>query len=716
MNALIGFFSEPVTPSTLLDRFRAVRRRSLSLASLLSAEDMVVQSMPDASPSKWHLAHTTWFFETFVIAPSVDGYRVFDEAFGYCFNSYYDAVGPRHPRSMRGLLTRPALARVLAYRKHVDARMDEILRDGPDSELAALVELGLAHEEQHQELFVMDAQHLFAQSPLLPAFDPAFRPPPACGRAAFLRVDGGLVSIGTSDGAFAFDNERPAHLVWLEPFEIADRLVTNDEWLAFIEAGGYAQSEWWLSDGWDRCRDEGWAAPLYWKRDADRWFEMTPKGLVPLDRQAAVQHVSYYEADAYARWRGARLPTEMEWEHAVATHRTRVRQVSDTAWQWTSSAYAPYPGFVPAEGAVGEYNGKFMSGQLVLRGGASITPPGHARPTYRNFYRAHQRWMFAGVRLARTTVDRDAKHAFLRDAIAGLSRSPRSLPPKYFYDDAGSALFEAITETPEYYPTRTEMALLDEVKGELALLLDGFDVLVELGSGASRKTDRVLDANPGFSKYVPIDISRDALDGAVTRLRAARPALAIFPIESDFTKSIDLPFELKDQPTVVFFPGSTIGNFDADDAVALMDAVRRAVAQGAKFIVGVDLVKPASTLRAAYDDAAGVTAAFNRNVLMRMNRELGADFDVDAFAHRAVWNAEKSRMEMYLVSSKAQTVHLAGRSFAFEAGDVIHTENSHKFTLASFRDLAERAGWRVEHAWIAKENPFALLLLGNLAD
>jgi dimethylhistidine N-methyltransferase len=712
MNALIDSLTPYMPSSALLDRFHAVRRRTLSLTASLNPDDMVVQSMPDASPTKWHLAHTAWFFETFVIAPSIDGYRVFDEAFGFCFNSYYETVGPRHPRPVRGLLTRPTLARVLAYRKHVDARMDEIVRRDLDPERTALVELGLAHEEQHQELLVMDAQHLFAQSPLMPAFDPAFRQPAPCGPASFVRVGGGPVTIGTSERAFAFDNERPAHVVWLEPFEIADRLVTNAEWLAFIDAGGYERPEWWLSDGWDRCREEGWAAPLYWRRERDRWLAMTPKGLVPLDRRAAVQHVSYYEADAYARWRGARLPTEMEWEYAVSSQPTRLRQVSDTAWQWTSSAYAPYPGFAAADGAVGEYNGKFMSGQMVLRGGASITPPGHARPTYRNFYRAHQRWLFSGVRLARTVVDRDPKRTFLRDALAGLAESPKRLAPKYFYDEAGSALFEAITETPEYYPTRTEMALLDAAKDELATFLDGFEVLVELGSGASRKTGVVLDANPAFNMYVPVDISHDALEGAVARLRAARPSLTMFPIESDFTRSIDLPFELRDQPTVAFFPGSTIGNFDADDAVALMGAVRRALGAGAKFLVGVDLVKAESTLEAAYDDAAGITAAFNRNVLARMNRELGADFDVDAFAHRAVWNAEKSRMEMHLVSTMAQTVRLACRSFAFEEGEFIHTENSYKFTLASFRELAERGGWRVEHTWTAKEHPFALFLLG----
>ena len=716
MNALIEHVTAYTPSSALLDRFRAVRRRTQSLIASLGPEDMVVQSMPDASPTKWHLAHTTWFFETFVIAPAIVGYRVFDEAFGFCFNSYYEAVGPRHPRPLRGLLTRPTLARVLAYRKHVDQRMDEILRCGLDTARSALVELGLAHEEQHQELLVMDALHLFAGSPLLPALDPAFRQPAACGRASFVRVGGGLASIGTSERTFAFDNERPAHLVWLEPFEIADRLVTNEEWLSFVDDGGYERPEWWLSDGWDRCHEEGWDAPLYWKRDGERWLAMTPKGLVPLDPQAAVQHVSYYEADAYARWRGARLPTEAEWEHAVSSHAGRLRQVSDTAWQWTSSAYAPYPGFVVADGAVGEYNGKFMSGQMVLRGGASITPPGHARRTYRNFYRAHQRWLFSGVRLARSVADREPRRAFLRDAIAGFTASPRSLPPKYFYDDAGSALFEAITETPEYYPTRTEMALLDASKDELASFLGGFEVLVELGSGASRKTGVVLDANAAFDTYVPIDISRDALEGAVERLRATHPDLAMFPIESDFTKSIGLPSGLKDRPTVVFFPGSTIGNFDADEAVELMDAVRRAFGPGAKFLVGVDLVKPEPVLRAAYDDAAGITAAFNRNVLVRMNRELGSDFDVDAFAHRAVWNAKKSRMEMYLVSGRAQTVRFAGRSFAFGEGEAIHTENSHKFTPASFRELAGRGGWSVEHTWTAKEHPFALFLLGRGAD
>ncbi|MDR6935450.1 ergothioneine biosynthesis protein EgtB [Luteibacter sp. 3190] len=694
------------------DRFDAVRARTLALVASLGAEDMVVQSMPDASPAKWHLAHTTWFFETFLLGPNLPGYGVFDPDFGYLFNSYYDAVGPRHPRPMRGLLTRPATEHVLAYREHVDAHMRVLLAQGLSADLAALFELGLAHEEQHQELLVMDVQHLFAQSPLKPAFDPAWPGLPSEGVAGFRPVGGGPVPIGVKNGAFAFDNEGPAHTVWLEPFEIADRLVTNGQWLAFMAQGGYRRPELWLSDGWAQCQEEGWDAPLYWQHDGTAWSHMTPGGWRPVDPDAPVIHISYYEADAFARWAAARLPTEAEWEHAVRT-RDDLRQIDDVAWQWTASAYAPYPGFKPADDAVGEYNGKFMSGQMVLRGGGCVTPAGHARPTYRNFYRPAQRWMFSGVRLARdggTAPDGD-RLAFLRDTLAGLSSAPKTFSPKYFYDATGSELFEAICRTAEYYPTRTETALLRDIAPALAASIPEDAVLLELGSGASDKTRMLLDAAPWISAYVPVDISPDALDGAAKRLRAAYPSLTVHPLVADFTRDIEVPKAFAGRPVVAFFPGSTIGNFTHDEAADLLRSVRARLGEGARFIVGADQVKDIDVLLAAYDDAEGVTAAFNRNVLVRVNRELGGDFDVDAFEHRALWNAERERIEMHLVSRVDQHVTIAGRTFPLAAGESIHTENSHKFTPASFARLAARGGWRVEREWISADPAFGVYLL-----
>lgn len=387
-----------VVRSVLAARYRQVRQASLDLTRGLTAEDQQVQSMPDVSPTKWHLAHVTWFFETFLLLPRLEGYQLFDADFSYLFNSYYEQVGERHPRPARGLLTRPSLAAVLEYRAHVDEAMARLIaRDGG---VAELVELGLNHEQQHQELLVMDIKHVFWSNPLLPAYRPGS--PPACSPSplSWQDFDGGLVEIGDAGEGFAFDNEGPPHRVWLEPYRLASRPATQGEWLAFIEDGGYRRPELWLSDGWATRQTQGWDAPLYWRQGADGgWQVFGLHGLRPLEADAPVLHVSHYEADAYAAWAGQRLPTEQEWESAMRLS-PALAESGGKGWEWTASAYLPYPRYRPPQGAIGEYNGKFMSGQMVLRGAAPDTPDGHSRQTYRNFFPPAARWAFSTVRLA----------------------------------------------------------------------------------------------------------------------------------------------------------------------------------------------------------------------------------------------------------------------------------------------------------------------------
>jgi ergothioneine biosynthesis protein EgtB len=354
--------------------------------------------MPDASPVKWHRAHVTWFFEEFVLRRSRENYPVFDEDFRFLFNSYYDAVGARHPRPMRGLLTRPEVSRIAEYRAHVDAAMLAFLPRAPD-DLAALVELGLQHEQQHQELLITDMLDAFSRNPLMPALMPEWMEPTGePGSARRLHCAGGMTRIGHDSDRFSFDNETPSHEAWLPEFRIADRLVRNSEYLAFIQDGGYRTASLWMSDGYAAVQSNAWSSPGLWRdRDGD-WFQMGPGGLAPLNPTAPVRHISWYEADAFTRWSGARLPTEFEWE--AASHHPDMLELTGHVWQWTDSAYRPYPGFRPQPGAVGEYNGKFMINQMVLRGGSLATPPGHTRATYRNFFHPDKRWQFTGLRLA----------------------------------------------------------------------------------------------------------------------------------------------------------------------------------------------------------------------------------------------------------------------------------------------------------------------------
>lgn len=407
----------------LASRYSRIREASLAICSPLEIEDYVVQSMPDASPAKWHLAHTSWFFEQFLLRPLLPGYQPFQAEFEYLFNSYYQTVGPMHLRPERGLLTRPTVKEVFAYRQHVDEHVLKLLdaSSADDSQFEPLVTLGMNHEQQHQELLFTDIKHLLSKNPLLPAY--TRKPQPATEVRTseplqFLTFAGGVREMGATGKHFCFDNETPRHRTLVEPYALGDRLVTNGEYLEFIREGGYRRAEFWLSDAWSTVNQESWARPFYWTPALDA--EFTLRGLQPLDTAAPVCHLSYYEADAFARWANARLPTEAEWELAAeslpvrgnllkgdilkplpASDQPGLKQMFGDVWEWTASPYAAYPGYRPVKGPLGEYNGKFMCSQLVLRGGSCVTPADHVRATYRNFFYPQARWQFMGVRLAR---------------------------------------------------------------------------------------------------------------------------------------------------------------------------------------------------------------------------------------------------------------------------------------------------------------------------
>ncbi len=675
-----------------------------ALSEGLSAEDLAAQSMPDASPGKWHLAHSSWFFEAMILA-SEPGYAPIDARLQQLFNSYYESLGRRVEREERGLMTRPSLDEVMAYRAEVDRRMESRLECGLADDLEHyLFVLGLNHDQQHQELFLMDLLNLMSRSPLDPAaYAEGPRPagPLQIARGGETRFEGGLVDIGHGGDGFAFDNEGPRHRVWLEPFLLDHDLVTNGQWIAFIQDGGYQRPELWLADGWATVKAQGWTAPLYWREDDDVWTVLSLAGRAAVDPDAPVRHISAYEAAAFAHWAGKRLPTEAEWESAIATAPDVFSNLFNEVWQHTSSAYSPYPGFAPTEGTASEYNGKFMANQLVLRGGSFATPPGHTRATYRNFFYPHQRWAFMGLRLAsdapagtRARIESLETARFRAELVAGLQRAPKAVSPKWFYDAAGSDLFEDITRLPEYYPTRQEAGLLRTFSPRMASQFGDDAVLVEFGSGASEKTRILLDAAPTLAAYVPIDISPDALNAAAASIAGAYPSLEVAPMVGDFLNLAPLP-ELGRGRRIGFFPGSTIGNLEPDQAVAFLANARERLGPTSLFILGVDLVKDPAVLVAAYDDAQGVTAAFNRNVLVRANRELSADFDLDGFEHQAVWNADRSRMEMHLRALRSMTVRIGEVSVTFETGETIHTESSRKFTRASVTEMAQSAGWTV---------------------
>ncbi len=718
----------PAARATIVDlaqRFAALRTLTEELAEPLSPEDQTVQSMPDASPTKWHRAHTTWFWETFLLVPYVDDYEPFDEDYAFLFNSYYEAAGPRHGRGERGLLSRPSAADIGRYRLHVTSAMTELLSGEVSTDVAELVELGIQHEKQHQELLLMDAKHMLAQHPTFPRYRnwehlqtleaPALR---------WEAVAGGLVEIGHDGDNFAFDNETPRHETLIQPFELASRLVTTGEWLEFMNDGGYETARHWLSEGWATVNNEGWRAPEYWHEIDGEWHVFTLDGLRPLDFSEPVCHVSLFEADAYATWSGARLPTEFEWEVAAqryavegnlldmgALHPTtavvgsRLQQLFGDVWEWTASAYLPYPGFEVADGAVGEYNGKFMSNQHVLKGGCALSPTDHVRASYRNFFPARSRWAMTGVRLARdanTTVLPVQTKVYLRpewldqalaaDVTAGLTSTPKTLPPKWFYDDHGSDLYDQITRLPEYYPARTEASILGREALNIATLTKA-DNLIELGSGTSDKTLLLLDALSATGRlrtYVPLDVAEATLRDASATIAQRYEGLRVDGVVGDFTHHLShVP---RGRRNLLIFLGGTIGNFAPAERAEFLASVASTLGPDDHFLLGTDLVKDHARLVAAYDDASGVTAAFNKNVLTVINRELDADFNIDGFEHVAIYDADNDWIEMRLRSLADQTVTIPALDLTvtFTEGEDMRTEISAKFTEARITaDMAE---------------------------
>ncbi|UOQ42864.1 ergothioneine biosynthesis protein EgtB [Halobacillus salinarum] len=412
---------QTTTEVNLQNQYQKVRNYSEKLVSNLKTEDFVVQAAPHVSPAKWHLAHTTWFFEKFILEKFVPDYQHFNEEFLYLFNSYYETVGTPHPQARRGLITRPTVDETMEYRKRVDQTMSKLLvTHGEKKEIQELVEIGLQHEQQHQELILMDIKYNFSFNPLYPAFHNNQHPHESVPALQFEKIDGGLVQVGYDGEGFCFDNENPRHKTYLAPYQLANRPVTNWEFIQFINDGGYEHPEHWLSDGWQKVHQEHWGHPQYWEKQEGEWYSYTLAGLTKLDLNAPVSHVSYYEADAYARWAGKRLPTEQEWEYALETHTLDGHFMEDgyyqphshyseeaafhkafgDVWEWTQSPYVPYPRSKPLAGSLGEYNAKFMANQFVLKGGSCVTPRSHIRLTYRNFFYPDMRWQFSGFRLA----------------------------------------------------------------------------------------------------------------------------------------------------------------------------------------------------------------------------------------------------------------------------------------------------------------------------
>jgi dimethylhistidine N-methyltransferase len=1061
-------------------RFSAVRAKTRELIAGLEPEDTTVQSMPDVSPTKWHLAHTTWYWETFVLKHFVPDYQPFDDDLHYMLNSYYNAEGAQFPRAKRGLLSRPTLKETLEYRTAVNDAVLELLNQGDQLEqwqqLVPFVDLGCHHEEQHQELLVTDIKHVFSCNPARPIFqNPKPMPRTTLEPMRWVSFEEGMASVGHEGTTFAFDCEGPHHRIFLNAFQLASRLITNREYLQFIKDGGYERAELWLSDGWRLIKEEGWRAPLYWIEEEGARKAFTLQGLQNLDPNEPVSHISYFEADAFARWAGARLPREHELEIAMnafgqeapgnnlssgslkpapAKWSEHMAQLFGDVWEWTCSPFQPYPGFTPSAGAAGEYNGKFMNNQYVIKGGSCLTPENHVRSTYRNFFFPDSRWQVTGLRLARDiTTEIDAtvgelvslrsagatagvpaptqakivevesqrgavapqpkpeskaepepgptpkpqpapdpapkpelapkpapkpvikaeaqtpppalstadqvkaglkaakqepepkpepepepkpepepekqpetedkgSSASLLAAIAaeldaeetggetkpadevglaaantekepekeqedgtttsllaalaaeldddkddngeteiteqktkeqgggdrqenkpsaaelalwsdfdddadellpkgiaggddkeedlgalagmgslsdlglgedpldsgrgrrtkpaevkskenigglgsladlglddefgldldgdgtnepeepeepanpnqrfadfidmqpsvesvhdavinGLSGGPKTLPAKLFYDERGSKLFERICLLDEYYLTRVETDILRKRARTLNGLIAEHVQLVEFGSGSNHKVRILLETVSAFDSYVAIDISPEILRDSADEIATDFPNVAVTALCADFTKRVELPAptDTGDGGRVGFFPGSTVGNFKPEDAKDFITKASKVLGKGSAFIIGVDLKKDKAVLDAAYNDGHGVTAEFNLNMLRRINRELDADFDLNAFEHLAFYNDVENRIEMHLASRKKQTVTVDGQEFHFNEGETIHTESSYKYSVREFHEIVRDAGTEPVATWEDKDNLFSIHFL-----
>ncbi len=696
--------------------------------------------MPDASPTKWHLAHTTWFFETFILKQFITNYKEFHPDYNFLFNSYYNKVGDRHARPERGMITRPSSSEIYEYRNYIDTKIKEYLQIKPTFDVLKLIELGIHHEQQHQELLITDIKHALSRNPLYPAYKKHI---PIRGlsknETKWIDHPGGLVEIGYSGKDFIFDAEGPRHKIWLEPFCLSKYPVSNREYIDFIENGGYKKAEYWLSDGWALCQKENWESPMYWLKNANgTWFYYTMSGLIPLNPNAPVCHVSYYEADAFARWSNARLPRESEWEiiaksfdivgHFADSYifdpqpsaKDGDTQIYGDVWEWTQSSFSAYPGYQIVDGAVGEYNGKFMSGQMVLRGGSCATPSDHIRASYRNFFPPSARWQFSGIRLARdksfTTSglhsnDNRNKDIFLNDVITGLGSIPKHISSKYLYNCEGADLFKKICELEDYYPTRTEVSILKNNANEIVKYLGSEVTLIEYGSGALEKVRILLDSLKDPVSLCAIDISKEQLQESANIIRKAYPELEVLTVATDFTSVVKLPnFQRKTKSKVAFFPGSTIGNFEPANAITFLHSICKTIGKNGKLLIGVDLKKDYERLLKAYDDSTGITEAFNKNLLSRINQELGANFNKNLFRHIVRFNTFEGRIEMHLESCIDQIVNIGQEKFFFAAGETIHTENSYKYHIQEFTELASVAGLDKILTWTDKENLFGVML------
>ena len=705
----------------------------------LSEADQCIQSMPDASPTKWHLAHTTWFFETFILKQFVKDYHEFHEEYNFLFNSYYEKIGDRHSRPERGMITRPSVAEINEYRDHVDKAIKDYLKIGPTSEALKLIELGINHEQQHQELLITDIKHALSRNPLFPEYQKYEKINSlSVSETSWIDHPGGLVEIGNSGKEFIFDSEGPSHKIWLEPFYLAKHPVSNRDYLGFIEDGGYCKPDLWLSDGWTLCRKEAWQAPMYWQKKDDGWYSFTMSGLRPINLNAPVCHVSYYEADAYARWVGARLLREAEWEVIASSIKIEghfadsnifdpqpsskrgLTQMYGDVWEWTQSSFNAYPGYQVPEGAVGEYNGKFMSGQMVLRGGSCATPTDHIRASYRNFFPPNARWQFSGIRLAKDKLsifpaysvnDNKIKNTFSVDIISGLKKIPKHISSKYLYDVKGAELFEKICKLDDYYPTKTEISILKNNANEIGKHLGAGVTLIEYGSGALEKVRILLDKLNDPVSLCAIDISEEQLEVSSSILTKAYPKLEVLTVAADFTKPIKIPSAKRTSKSkIVFFPGSTIGNFEPEDARKFLKTVCKTVGKNGKLLIGVDLKKDYETLLNAYDDKFGVTEAFNKNLLSRINNSLGADFNLNLFRHIVRFNTVKGRIEMHLESCVDHIVNIGNERLFFAAGETIHTENSYKYTINEFEEMANQSGLEKIKTWTDNNKFFSVIL------